>query len=44
VNKRQEYALLHPLTDPYRDSTAPFTAVRTHARGFLLCSILAVDR
>jgi hypothetical protein len=44
VNTRQAYALAHPLTDPARESTEPFTAVRAHARGFLLRSILAVDR
>lgn len=43
MNDRQAYALSHPLTDP-SDSTAPYTAVRVHARGFLLLSILAVDR
>jgi len=44
VNERQAHALAHPLTDPSRESTGPYTAVRTHARGFLLMSILAVDR
>lgn len=44
MNTRQAYALAHPLNDPGRDSTAPYTAVRPHARGFLLLSILAVDR
>lgn len=44
MNERQAYALTHPLTDPARDSTEPYTAVRKHARGFLLLSILAVDR
>jgi hypothetical protein len=42
--ERQAYALIHPLTDPDRDSTAPYTTVRVHARGFLLLSVLAVDR
>ncbi len=41
--KRQAYALAHPLTDPH-DSTAAYTQVRAHARGFLLLSILAVAR
>jgi hypothetical protein len=43
VNDRQVYALTHPCTDT-GESTAPYTAVRVHARGFLLRSILAVDR
>lgn len=43
MNKRQAYALSHPFTDP-SESTVPFTEVRAHARGFLLLSILAVDR
>jgi hypothetical protein len=43
MNERQAYALAHPFTNPSQ-STAPFTAVRAHARGFLLLSILAVDR
>lgn len=41
--QRQRYALTHPLSDAYA-STEPYTAVRVHARGFLLLSILAVDR
>lgn len=44
MNPRQTYALTHPINDPARQSTAPYTAVRPHARGFLLMSILAVDR
>jgi hypothetical protein len=43
VNGRQSYALAHPLNGA-ADSTGPYTAVRVHARGFLLMSILAVDR
>jgi hypothetical protein len=43
ATKRQAYALSHPLVDAAA-STTPYTAVRTHARGFLLMSILAVDR
>jgi hypothetical protein len=43
VNPRQAYALTNPFTDPAAP-TDPYTAVRTHARGFLLRSILAVDR
>lgn len=44
MNKRQAYAISHPLNDPERDSTKPYTEIRAHARGFLLLSILAVDR
>lgn len=44
MNERQAYALGHPINDPGRESTAPYTAVRAHARGFLILSILAVDR
>lgn len=43
MTSRQTYALAHPLNEPYAP-TAPYTAVRAHARGFLLMSILAVDR
>ncbi len=43
MNKRQAYALAHPL-NAADQSTAPYTAIRAHARGFLLMSILAVDR
>ncbi len=39
----QAYALTHPLNDP-GGSKAALTQVRVHARGFLLMSILAVDR
>jgi len=41
--QRRAYALANPLSSP-DDSTAPYTDVRAHARGFLLLSILAVDR
>jgi hypothetical protein len=44
VNDRQAYALSHPINDPARDSTKPYTLIRAHARGFLILSILAVDR
>jgi hypothetical protein len=43
IAQRRAYALAHPLNGPY-DSTAPYTDLRAHARGFLLLSILAVDR
>lgn len=43
MNARQAYALAHPL-DRTDQSAEPYTAVRVHARGFLLMSILAVDR
>lgn len=41
--RRQAYALAHPLDKP-SDGTKAYTEVRVHARGFLLLSILAVDR
>ena len=41
--QRRAYALANPLNGP-SDSTAPYTDVRAHARGFLLLTILAVDR
>jgi hypothetical protein len=43
VNDRQAYALAHPLNKASQP-TGPYTAVRAHARGFLLMSVLAVDR
>lgn len=43
THARQAYALAHPLNG-VDQPTAPYTAVRVHARGFLLMSILAVDR
>ncbi|HEY2766256.1 MAG TPA: hypothetical protein VGJ13_19925 [Pseudonocardiaceae bacterium] len=46
MNRRQEYALAHPLTraDLGLDALAPFTAVDVMPSGNLLRSILAVDR
>lgn len=41
--KRRAYAITNPLNGP-NDSVAPYAAVRVHARGFLLMSVLAVDR
>jgi len=43
VNRRQAYALTNPLNG-VSQPTGPYTTVRAHARGFLLMSILAVDR
>ena len=43
LSQRRAFALANPLNGPY-GSTAPYTEVRVHARGFLLLSILAVDR
>jgi len=43
LKDRRAFALANPLNGPY-DSTKPYTEVRVHARGFLLLSILAVDR
>ncbi|MGP3917656.1 hypothetical protein [Nonomuraea sp. 10N515B] len=44
MNPRQRYALAHPLTDPRREDLGAYRAVRRHATGLLLVSILAVDR
>lgn len=45
VNERQSYALAHVVTDPTAVTQDPrLKAVRSHPRGFLLLSILAVDR
>lgn len=44
MNERQAYALAHVATDPMRVTDPGYQSVRTHARGFLLLSILAVDR
>lgn len=44
MTPRQAYALAHPITDPSATDTAAYTAVRVHARGYLLQSVLAVDR
>lgn len=43
LTARQRHALLHPLNKASGD-LAPFRKVTKHARGFLLVSILAVDR
>lgn len=43
VNPRQAYALAHPLNGP-AEALEPYKLLRVHARGFLLLSILAVDR
>jgi hypothetical protein len=44
MNERQAYALTHPATDPREALNPKLSAVRKHPRGFLLRSILAVDR
>lgn len=44
MNSRQSYALAHPLNDPADDDIGRYRAVRRHATGMLLVSILAVDR
>lgn len=44
MNERQAYALTHPATDPAEALNPRLKAVRRHPRGFLLMSILAVDR
>lgn len=49
MDERQRYALTNPVTDPsdVRQVAAvqdQLRQVRRHARGFLLQSILAVDR
>lgn len=46
MNPRQEYALTHPLGAAGGDPAAlnQYRAVRKHATGLLLMSILAVDR
>lgn len=41
--KRQAYALANPLNRADGD-IAPYRAVRTHATGMLIMTILAVDR
>jgi hypothetical protein len=43
VTSRQGYALAHPLNRADGD-IAPYRAVRTHATGLLIMTILAVDR
>jgi hypothetical protein len=45
MTPRQAYALAHPITDPMRAVTDPrLYHTRQHPRGFLVKSILAVDR
>ncbi len=44
MNERQLYALTHPATRPDEVGHPKLKAVRKHPRGFLLMSILAVDR
>lgn len=44
LRARQSYALTHPATDPNDVLNPKLKGVRKHPRGFLLMSILAVDR
>lgn len=45
IEQRQAYALAHPVTDPVAVLADPVLYDRRqHRRGFLLLSILAVDR
>lgn len=45
MNERQAYALTNPLTDPTDiRALARLRGMRRHARGFIVQSILAVDR
>lgn len=44
MNERQAYALANVVTDPMTVLGAGYTRTRQHPRGFLLRSILAVDR
>jgi hypothetical protein len=44
MNARQRFALTRPLSDPVHDDITLYRAVRRHATGLLLVSILAVDR
>ncbi len=44
LRARQTYALAHPATDPEEALNPRLKAVRKHPRGFLVMSILAVDR
>lgn len=41
---RQSYALAYPLNRAMGADVAPYRAVRTHATGMLIMTILAVDR
>lgn len=43
MNKRQQYALLHPLNSATAD-LAPYRKTKRHPTGLLIQSILAVDR
>ena len=42
--ERQAYALTHPATDPAEVLNPKLTTTRKHPRGFMLMTILAVDR
>jgi hypothetical protein len=44
MNERQAYALANVVTDPIAVVGAGFKHIRHHPRGFLVMSILAVDR
>lgn len=44
MRARQAYALAHPATNPVEALNPRLRATRQHPRGFLLMSILAVDR
>lgn len=43
TRSRQEYALAHPLNRADGD-IIPYRAIRQHANGLLIMTILAVDR
>jgi len=43
VNPRQQFALTHPLSEACGDTSA-YKAIRQHATGLLIMTILAVDR
>ena len=43
MNLRQRHALLHPYEDPEQPVDA-YRTVRVHRNGFLLVTVLAVDR
>lgn len=44
MNDRHAYALAHPLNTAYGAAPAELRRIRPHPRGYLLVSILAVDR
>jgi hypothetical protein len=45
VNERQAYALTNPLHDPFDiRALAALRGMRKHSAGFVIQSILAVDR